>query len=180
MPTVRRYARFYPTEAMKPSFLRCLAAAAAGALLLGTWGCRQASGPIVVASGVPGRASLLSGGSEARWRADFDRLGADIPRAVRNCHWALLRLRRHAAAQSPAAPPATSAAAARISASALLPNERGATIAARAEADGQITVAFRVGHRGDSGAERRFLKELAKVLRGKRARQYRGRFEWPA
>ena len=169
--------RFYPTEAMKPSFLRQLAftGAAIGLLLAGA-----CAGPHRFSSGtdptVSRSDSSLPGGSAAHWSADYRRLTADIPRAVRNLDWAMLRLEAH--------PPAGDGAESspderRIVASVLLPNERRGLIDARPEADGRIRVAIRVGRQGDVANQRRFLAELARVLRGKPAREYRGRFEAP-
>ena len=121
-------------------------------------------------------ASPLAGGSTARWAADFGRLAEDIPRAVRNCRWALLHIEPHGAEESASAGTVVNDW---ISATALLPNERRARIEARPAPQGHINVAIRVGQLGNRAAERRFLRELAKALRGKPARHYRGRFDWP-
>jgi len=127
-------------------------------------------GPVVFPAG-----ESLPGGSGAKWRADYQRLAVDIPRAVRNCDWALLRVQVFEAD----AEPVDGTGPSHIDASALLPNERRALVSASPEADGVVRVVVRVGQRGDATAERRFLKELARVLRGAPAREYHGRFKLP-
>ena len=129
----------------------------------------SSGGPAVARA--PEAALPGGGGSLARWRADYQRLPTDIPRAVRNCGWGLASLD----VQTPSHD-TSDAGLGDIVASLWLPNERRGVLKACAEADGQISVAIRAGHQGDSASERRFLTELARLLRGRPARKYHERF----
>lgn len=129
-------------------------------------------GPAVVRA--PEDALPGGGGSLARWRADFQRLPADIQRAARNCSWGLMSMDSQTSPDD-----AAGTGRGDIVASLLLPNERRGVLKACAEADGLISVAIRVGHRGNAASERKFLTELARLLRGKPARAYHERFELP-
>ena len=111
----------------------------------------------------PGPGSSLAGGTTMTWQADFGRLAEDIPRAVRNLRWAMLRLE---------VLPGEG-----LNAEALLPNERRTRLEARPDCEDPITVTIRVGELGNRDAERRFLRELLRVLSGKAARPYHRRFD---
>lgn len=129
-------------------------------------------GPAV--SRVPEGVLPGDGGSIAQWRADYQRLPADIQRTVRNCAWGLASLDVQTASDDGAGLDRRD-----IIASLMLPDERGGVLKAWPEADGRISVAIRVGHQGDAASERRFLTELARSLRGKPARKYHERFQLP-
>ena len=177
MSTLTHYPRFYQRQALKPSSSRRLGSVSTTVLVLfALVGCRNVAGPDPAALVDASVGATVPGGSVARWRVDLRRVEADIPRAVLNCRWAVLRVRRSGAE---AADPASGAKAEHVSARALLPNERRATIEAAVEADGRVVVSIRVGERGDAPAERQFLRELGQVLRGPPARQYQGRFALP-
>lgn len=133
-------------------------------VLLALTACRTwpgMGGPAMTAT-KPG--SSLPDGTTMTWHADFNRLAEDIPRAVRNLRWAMLHLE--------ILPDKG------LSAEALLPNERRVRFEARRAAEDHITVTIRVGELGNGDAERRFLRELFRVLGGKAARHYHRRFDW--
>ena len=115
------------------------------------------------------------GAAFARWKADPNRLVADIPRAVSRCEWAMLHMQprlRHGKAE-PLEPDKP------VEAMALLPDDREAKIMAWKVSDQEVAAAVRVGLFGDPDLELQYLKILASVMAGQPAPKRGGWFELP-
>ena len=130
------------------------------------------AGPIDHLTG-PGLDEPLPNATAARWSADFDRLMDDIPRATKKLHWGLLWVRNESDRLEPRR------VAAVVRAAALLPDGRLATVVVWSVNQSDIGVALRVGGFGDPHQENKFIRCLAKVLRGRPGRKQKQGFDWP-
>lgn len=107
-------------------------------------------------------------GTTAIYRTAWSRLEDDIPRAAERCEWGMLFLRETDPGRE-------------LEAGAILPQERRAAIHASADADDadHIHLRVKIGLQGDTRAERQFLDQFARVLRGKALKKRGGKFEMP-
>jgi hypothetical protein len=121
--------------------------------------------------GLPGAAGLAPSTALAAWNAASSRLAEDIPRAVKRLNWGLLEIALPDAA-GPGGPP--------IRASALLPDNRVATIHGWRLSESRVVVGVLVGRFGDARIEQEFLQMIADVLAGPPAPKRGGTFALPA
>jgi len=108
------------------------------------------------------------GASGAHWRADFDRLIYDIPRAMEKHHWGMLSIKQ-----------VTADGDRLVRASGLLVDGREAKLVAWPSGKNSVAVALRVGRFGDPDQEQAFINRLAEVLRGKIGRLQRRATRYP-
>ena len=113
----------------------------------------------------------LEDGSSAQWKADADRLLADIGRSFRDLHWGKQYLRRQ--------PRDDRQPLQKVRAAGLLPDGRTATVIAWPVEPDQIAVAVRIGQFGDAKQQQMFINMLAKILAGKPKPKRGGSFRLP-